>query len=190
MLTIILLMSKTDQFNEGEKKVLETLRSNLRPGRMLSQWRNLTTTDTTGRASVFGSSLRTRLAALLRSAGTLCNVDGIRRGTHSLRSGGSASMFTAWYEVEVIKRWGRCASSCFQSYIWRDRYATSSIVRGMWSSLPLQSLERGRAGRMGRWGKGKGRDERLVGISHFLSKVLRRKGPQGMQRDGYISLKK
>ena len=86
-------------------------------------------------------------------------------------------MFTAVYEVGVINRWGRWASINFKSYIWQDHYAMSSVGRGLLASLPLQSLERGRAVGGGRRGKGKNMSamERAVDISHSLSKVLRRK---------------
>ena len=51
-------------------------------------------------------------------------------------------MFTDGYEVELVKLWGRWASSTFRSYIWRDHYAMSSVERGMLGIFPIQSLER------------------------------------------------
>ena len=190
ILTLILHKSKTDQFNEGRRKVLKSLHINLFPVRMTALWRNTTCLDAARNGAVFGSNLRTRIAALLRIAGTQCNVDGSRLGTHSLRSGGSPAMFTAGYEVEVIKRWGRCASSQFQTYIWKDHYALSSVGRGMLDSLPRQTLESGRAVGKGYQCKGQRRDFRLVDISHSMSKVLRHKAPVGIQKDGYLALGK
>ena len=190
-LTLSLTSSKTDQFNEGATKVLKTPQSDLRPVRMLSRWKTMTASRTHPKSFVFGPHLRTRLAATLRLAGVECNVDGSRLGAHSMRSGGASAMFTAGYEVEVIKRRGRWSSNNFQSYIWKDHYVMSSIGRGMMMSLPLQSLERGGAGggRSKSKGKGPSAFERSVGISHALSKALRRKGVHGMLRDGFVSFK-
>ena len=154
-LTLSSASSKTDQFNEGATKVLKTLQSDLRPVRMLSRWGTMTTSRTNPKALVSGPHLRTRLAATLRLAGVECDVDGSRLGTHSMRSGGASAMFTVVYEVEVTMRWGRWSSSHFQSYIWKDHYVISSIGRGALMSLPIQSLERGRAGGGRNKGKGK-----------------------------------
>ena len=190
-LTIVLVSSKTDQFNEGEKKVLKSLQSPLCPVRMLSQWKTLRDASSNPKAEVFGGHLREKLTAALRLAGMECNVEGSRLGTHSVRSGGASAMFTAGYEVEVIKRWGRWVSSNFQSYIWKGRYFMSSVGRGMLANLPLQSLERGRAGGGGKRGAGRFSDaeRRSIDISHSMSKVLRHKGVRGMQRDGFAPLK-
>lgn len=138
---------------------------------------------------VFEPYLRSRVASTLRLAGMECNVDGVRLGAHSMRSGGATAMFSDGYEVDVIKRWGRWVSSNFQSYIWKGHYAMSSVGRGMLASLPLQSIERGRAGG-GHRGKGKQMNqyERSVDISHTTSKILRHKGVKGTHRDGFTPI--
>ena len=126
-LTLSLVSSKTDQFDDGATKVLKTLQSDLCPIRMLSRWKTMIASRINPKALVFGPHLRTRLAATLRLAGVECNVDGSRLGAHPMRSGGASAMFTAGYEVEAIKRWGRWSPSHFQSYIWKDHYVMSSI---------------------------------------------------------------
>ena len=61
----------------------------------------------------------------------------------------------------------------------------------MLANLPLQSLERGRAGGGGKRGGGRfaTAETRSVDISHSMSKVLRHKGVRGMQRDGFAPMR-
>ena len=41
-----------------------------------------------------------------------------RYGSHSLRVGGATALYHAGVPVEVIKRYGRWVSDCFQGYLW------------------------------------------------------------------------
>ena len=105
-MAVILTSSETDQFNEREKKVLETLQSDLCPVRMFSKWKTLFTGPTQHNSLVFCTHLSTRLAATLRMAGMECDVGGIRLGTNSVRGECASAMFAAGYEVDAIKRLG------------------------------------------------------------------------------------
>ena len=133
-ITVEIAKSKTDQYNEGEFKVLKAMVHKLCPVKMFAKWIADGKGNIAGSKRISTPGLRTRVAVLFRMAGTACGYDASRMGSHSIRSGGASAMFAAGYEVEVIKRWGRWLSSTFQQYLWRDQLIMSTIGRGM---IPL-----------------------------------------------------
>ena len=104
-------------------------------------------------------------------------------------------MFSAWYDVEIIKRWGRWASSTFQQYIWRGQYVMPTIGRGIFDDIQWRSSSTGRSGGGGEVKK-KGRrkgvhavNQRMTDISHTMSRILRHKGMPEMRRDGFVTVR-
>lgn len=105
---------KTDQYNEGEIKILNAVNGELRHARMLSRWINHQKSEPMGR-HVFQPHLRSRVACVPRLAGTACGLEGSLFAPHSLRIGSASEMFATGYDVEVIKRWGAWAPPHFPS---------------------------------------------------------------------------
>jgi len=54
-----------------------------------------------------------------------------RFGSHSLRIGGATALLHLGVSVEIIKRWGRWASDCFQGYLWESSLDSKGLAKGM-----------------------------------------------------------
>ena len=188
-ITVEIAKSKTDQYNDGDVKVLKSMNHHLCPVRMFANWIRVGRGSKEDDKLMFSSTLRGRITSLFRMAGSACNIDGSRMGTHSMRSGGASAMFAAGYETEVIKRWGRWLSGTFQRYLWRDQLIMSTIGRGMIPPVirPILHPNNGRAGGKPSKGKGDARpNKRLSDISHALVRLLRHRIIPEKQNDGFV----
>ena len=130
-LTIHIISSKTDQYNDGAFKTLKSVPEPICPVKMWSKFMSSVTYDTLSAQKIFPPGIRSRLTVFLRLAGVSNGIASSRIGNHSLRSGGATAMFQAGYDIEVIKRWGRWRSGSFHSYLWNDQRILATIGRGM-----------------------------------------------------------
>ena len=113
---------------------------------MVGKWLVIASGQNVAQGRVFRPNIRTRLTCALRLAGAACGIEGSHFGSHSLRVGGASAMFAAWYDVAIIKRWGRWPSITSQQYIWHDQYAMSTLGRGIFDAIQRTGSKPGRAG--------------------------------------------
>ena len=51
--------------------------------------------------------------------------------SHSLRIGGATALYHIFGDIEIVKRWGRWASSAFHGYLWESNEKSLGIAKGM-----------------------------------------------------------
>ena len=165
----------------------------MRPVTMVPEWLMMSQSNNLDGCRVFRPHLRARVTCERRMAGAPCGVAGSRPGSHSLRIGGASPMFSAGYDFEIIKRWGRWPCSTIRRYICRDYCAMSAIGRWIPDAIQLGDSCTGRAGGGGEPNRclaGKGENiadhQRRTDISHTMSRILRHKGMGGLQRDRFF----
>ena len=69
-------------------------------------------------------------AALMRAA----EAQGVAPeaiGSHSLRFGGASALWAAYRDTGLVRRWGRWASDCYQSYLWDSKDAARGVAEAM-----------------------------------------------------------
>ena len=113
---------------------------------MVGKWLLISHENDGATGRLFKPHIRTRVTCALRLAGAACGVEGSHFGPHSMRIGEASAMFSAGYDVDITKRWGRWPSSTFQQYIWRDQYVMSTIGRGIFDAIRMDNRSTGRAG--------------------------------------------
>ena len=84
------------------------------------------------------------LMALLSWAGNEEGFPSERYGSHSLRVGGATALYHAGVPVEVVKRYGRWVSDCFQGYLWESNEDSKALARKMAAGQPSLTVTRGR----------------------------------------------
>eukprot|EP00974_Lingulodinium_polyedra_P121751 11180141-Lingulodinium_polyedra.AAC.1 len=52
-------------------------------------------------------------------------------GSRSLRIGGATALYHSTKDLEVVKRYGRWASTAFHGYLWEDRKRQRSFAAAM-----------------------------------------------------------
>ena len=129
-LAIRIRKSKTDQGSLGVLRSLLPTGALLRPSTAVINWMRLRGWDIESDGFLF-KNMRLRIAGILKFA-ALSNdvpVEGI--STHSLRSGGTTTMFRAGYGLLEVKEWGRWKSSCFHGYLRYDMHAMRGVGKIM-----------------------------------------------------------
>ena len=86
--------------------------------------------------------MRLRVDGVLKFAASSNDVPVGNISTHSLRSGGTTTMFHAGYGLLEVKEWGRWGSSCFHGYLWYDMHTMRGVGGSMETSTGLSSLLR------------------------------------------------
>ena len=189
-LRLTIARSKTDQFNPGHEKILKATDHELCPVKVFHRWSQLNPTLLESDNLVFPPNIRKTLACALKLAGSYVGLDHSRIGNHSLRSGGATLMFTAGFDIEIIKRWGRWLSPTFHTYIWRDEHILSHIGRGMLRNTPgLPGRAGGKRGISQVSPNTHARHMRLVEISKTMSGALRHRELPTMTEEGWTTVK-
>ena len=67
-----------------------------------------------------------------------------RYGSHSLRVGGATALYHAGMPVEIIKRYGRWVSDCFQGYLWEGNEDSKGLAAKMASDTSGLMATKGR----------------------------------------------
>lgn len=130
-LTIRIISSKTDQYNEGAFKTLKSATGPIFPVEMWSKFTSSMTYDALSSQKIPPRGMRTRLTVFLRVAGVANGIDSSRIGNHSIRSGGPTAISHAGYDIEIIKRWRRMRSWIPHSYLRNDQRILAAIGRVM-----------------------------------------------------------
>ena len=74
---------------------------------------------------------REAVQTALQLAARALGFNAERLGSHSLRFGGASALWAAYHDSGLVRRWGRWASDCFQSYIWEGRKGAQGVARSM-----------------------------------------------------------
>ena len=74
---------------------------------------------------------RSAIQALIERAAKGMNLPEGDLGTHSLRFGGASALWAQFQDASLVQRWGRWASSSFQTYIWEARESARGVARKM-----------------------------------------------------------
>ena len=187
--------SQTDKYNECHIKVLNGTNRPLRSVRHMALWMGMRPETNLGDDKpVFNQNVRRSMSNALKLEAVAVGADRKRVSNHSLRSGGGGAslMFSVCFEMETIKRRGRCASATFRQYIWRDEHILSNISRGMLS----QAKNHGRGDkpfyaprRAGGQRPNAGSYRRLVDISKTTSGALRQRKHPRMGKEGWAPMR-
>ncbi len=84
--------------------------------------------------------LRSEVQDVIQAVAAEFGASTERYATHSLRIGGASALLHAGFSIEVIQRWGRWASSAFQSYLWEsseDARGVAAKMAGDMTSLTV-----------------------------------------------------
>ena len=87
---------------------------------------------------------RAQTMALLSWAAEQEGFPSDRYGSHSLRVGGATALYHAGVPVEIIKRYGRWVSDCFQGYLWESNEDSKDLARRMAQDASSLTVTRGR----------------------------------------------
>ena len=74
---------------------------------------------------------RSAIQALIERAAKGMNLPEGDLGTHSLRFGGASALWAQFQDASLVQRWGRWASSSFQTYIWEARESARGVAQKM-----------------------------------------------------------
>jgi len=79
-----------------------------------------------------GSTItRTRVVGMLTLAAIALGLDADRVGSHSLRIGGACALYNQFRDLELVRRFGRWASTAFHVYLWEAREPVRGVSAGM-----------------------------------------------------------
>ena len=74
---------------------------------------------------------RTQIQEALERAAVAEGLPPDRFRSHSLRIGGATALYHIYKDVEIIKRWGRWASTAFHAYLWEGRDDARDVAARM-----------------------------------------------------------
>ena len=123
--------SKTDQYNQGDRKRLKEVGGDLCPIKATMGLTNEMGYGPKSIVELFPANIRSELTTVMKTVASENGVNPARVGPRSLRSGGANAMFVAGYDTEVIKRWGRWKSPQFTTYLWNDDRILVGLGSGM-----------------------------------------------------------
>ena len=94
-----------------------------------------------------GSPLtREQIQAPLERAAVAEGLPAERFRSHSLRIGGATTLYHIYHDVEIIKRYGRWASSAFQGYLWEANETAKGVSTKMATDVSTLHVNDGPAG--------------------------------------------
>ena len=126
--------SKTDQFNEGDRKTPKSVHGLVRPVKAVGRLITMRDWPDASDEKVFGGWLRNRMRAVLRMDGTSIGIPASRICNHSLRYGGDTAIWRAGYDIGIIRRRGRWKSASSQGYLRGDHRVLAPIGQGAMST--------------------------------------------------------